>query len=65
MTLAAPDPGPTLAPQLAPRPRARRATPPPWSEGLLSPALRYGLLAIYVGTVYVIVVALGGAAASD
>ncbi len=60
MTPAAPDPGPTLAPQLAPRPRARRATPPPWSEGLFSPALRYGLLAIYVGTVYVIVVALGG-----
>ena len=60
MTPATADPGPTPTPQSAPHPWGRRATPPPSSDGLLSSGLRYGILAIYVGTVYVIVVALGG-----
>ena len=37
-----------------------RRVAPPWGDALLSLGLRYGLLALYVGAVYVIVIVLGG-----
>lgn len=60
MTSTLPDHRPTTAPAPATRARGWRGTPTPSADALLSVGLRYGLLALYAVTVYVVVVALGG-----
>lgn len=60
MMSAGSDPGPTTAPHSAPPGRVRRAMLPLTGDALLSYGLRYGLLLVYVGTVYAVAIAIGG-----
>jgi signal transduction histidine kinase len=64
MTPARLDPGPTAVPPSAPHAGGEDTASSPWGDLLLSGGLRYGLLALYAGTVYVVVVALGGVSRS-